>query len=307
MRVPFAENRFRLPFASAAAEQRGTLAETPGGGAAVSEPTKILRPARPASGPAADLREALVESRRFVLPADPRGSPQVEIPSDRKGDWPARAVLARDGAGVAEQFRHLAVRVRARLAEDGRRTLAVTSATRSDGKTTVVCNFALAMASIASADRVALLELDLRRPRVADGLRVKPEVGIESVLAGDAPLESARLRTQFDSLDLFLARGPARNALELLSGPDVLSLFEALASSYRFVVVDTPPVLLVPDSPLLVPNLDACLFIVRRGRTRLAALANALDMLPEDKLLGVFINQIAAPVRSREYGYYAKS
>lgn len=266
----------------------------------MSDVRGIPRSARRSGGPTAN-----ADGARLALADDPPGAPRVEIPVHRRGDWRSRAILAQERGAVAEQFRHLAVRVRSQLATDGQRTLAVTSATRGDGKTTVVCNFALAMASVCGDDRVALVEFDLRRPRVGEGLGVRPEVGIESVLAGEASLESARIRTQFDSLDLFLVRDPQMRAHELLSGPHTSGLVRSIASRYRFVIVDTPPVLLVPDTPLLIPEVDAALIIVRRGHTRLAALTSALDLLPEEKLLGVFVNELASPVRSREYGYYA--
>lgn len=239
-------------------------------------------------------------------PAGPvdAAQPPARISRDRVGFWQARAVhLDRPGA-VAERFRHLAVRVRRELANLDGQALVVASALREEGKTVTSCNLALALASMAAERRVALIDLDLRRPSVARAMGVQPRVGIDRVLRGDASLASARLPTDFPSFDLYLAGQPTRNAHELLSTPALPRMLAELREQYAVIIADSPPVLLVPDVPLIVSHFDACLVVARAGKTARSSFQEMLNLLPRDRLLGGFLNEVRSSPHATEYGYY---
>ena len=258
---------------------------------------------RTRSGPSAVQPSAGLEASRPAA-TSPGLAGSVEIPTERTGSWVARATLAQPHGAVAEHFRHFALRLLRALEARGARSVAATSALRGEGKTTVSCNVALALAMLGEGRRVALVDLDLRRPRIAAALGVETKVGIESVLADATPLESARLATQLPSLDLYLARqaSPAANGL---FGSAAAAALSALTERYDLVVVDTPPVLLVPDAALLLPHLAAYFSVVRLGVTRRVALARALQELPEEKRLGAFVNEMPRPRYYHHYGYYS--
>jgi capsular exopolysaccharide synthesis family protein len=222
----------------------------------------------------------------------------------RTGFWQARAVVMERPGAVAERFRHLAVRVRRELDASGGQTLLVTSSLREEGKTVTSCNLALALASMASEQRIALLDLDLRRPSVARALGVRPKIGLDQVLRGDASLASARIHTDIPALDLFLAASPMRHAHEVLATAALPRLLAELRQQYALVVVDTPPVLLVPDVPLIVPHFDACLVVARVGKTARSAFQDMLALLPRPKVLGGFLNEVRASGHAAQYGYY---
>jgi hypothetical protein len=122
----------------------------------------------------------------------------------RRGEWRARAVALDGGSAATECFRHLALKVRAELERRSLRSVAVTGPLRSEGKTTIACNLALALASISRGREVALVDLDLpslRRPRLPDprlggmrgasGKRALSEVCIH-IEAGRRRLPAAR-------------------------------------------------------------------------------------------------------------------
>jgi protein-tyrosine kinase len=93
------------------------------------------------------------------------------------------AIVLRDEPGV-EACRHLAVKLRAELDRRGAGAVAVVSALQGEGKTTVACDLALALASMSGAAAVALVDLDLRNPSVARYMGLLVEVGIEDYFAG---------------------------------------------------------------------------------------------------------------------------
>lgn len=227
------------------------------------------------------------------------------IPRTRSGPWPTRAVLLDPRQHHTERFRRFAVRVRQELKRHGMTSVLITSPVRSEGKTFTACNLALALASMAAGGRIALLELDTRRPSASQGLGVSPAVGIEEVLAGAADLGAARIRTDLPSLDLYLVRKPPPQAHEILALPSLERIFCELGTHYATVVVDSPPVLLVPDVSLILGHVDACVAVVRAGRSRLRAAHDMFEQLPREKLLGVFVNDISTPHHAAEYSYYS--
>ncbi|HKJ23387.1 MAG TPA: CpsD/CapB family tyrosine-protein kinase, partial [Myxococcota bacterium] len=256
-----------------------------------------------APAPLAPRNPAIPDAGPPPAPLDPV-QPPVAIERRREGFWQARAVYADRPGAVAERFRHLAVRVRRELDKRDGRTLIVASALREEGKTVTSCNLALALASMASERRIALLDLDLRRPSVARALDVTPRLGIERVLRGSASLGSARIPTDIPSLDLYLAAEPTRHAHELLATGALARVLAELREQYAVVVTDTPPVLLVPDVPLIAPHFDACMLVARVGKTARSNFRDMLSLLPREKLIGGFLNQVRAASHATDYGYY---
>lgn len=231
----------------------------------------------------------------------------ARISTARDGDWAARAVWAARSSPYAEAYRHLALRVGNELEPRHRRSVLVTSALPQDGKTVTACNLALAFASLASGERVALVDLDLRLPRVAVCFGLQPRVGMVDVLSGDAPLHAAAIATEaaLDVYPVAAARGAAHQLLGRAELGDVLKRLEA---SYRWVICDTAPVLLVPDVQIVAPYVGACLAVVRAGRTPRSSLRELAERLPPEKAIGFFLNDARPPLHARRYrrsAYYA--
>ncbi|MCP5055830.1 MAG: CpsD/CapB family tyrosine-protein kinase [bacterium] len=247
-------------------------------------------------------REAIAEEPSRARP-DPE--PPIEIPLAPPEKGHGRAVLLEPEGPIAEHYRHFAIRLNRTLKEASARSVMITSAARSEGKTTTACNLALALSSIAGGRQIAFVELDIRRPSAAGELGVTPRVGIEAVLASDARLPEARLTTNLPDLDLYLASEPRDDALSLLSGPQLPPALRELGRQYDLVVIDSPPVLPVPDVPLILQHADAALVVARAGISRKHAFEETLQMLGREKLVGVFLNQSGSARTSRYYGYYS--
>jgi Mrp family chromosome partitioning ATPase len=217
-------------------------------------------------------------------------SRHAEISRERAGFWQARALLMPDQRAVAERFRHLAVRISRELVARGSSTLLVTSSAREEGKSVVSCNLALALASMSSGERVALVDLDLRGPSVARGLGIPVETGFEAVLRGECGLDAVRVGTDIPTLDVFPSEHVA-DAHELLSLPALGQALSELRRDYRVVVIDCPPVLLFPDVPLVSSTIGSCLLVARAGQSRRRELMETLGMLSREDIVGVFLNE----------------
>ena len=236
-------------------------------------------------------RDGPVISPEEEAPAfDAMGRAKVEIPRHKYGFWTARAVLV-DGSPVADRFRHFALRVKQELEKRGAKSVVVTSALRGDGKTVTACNLAMALASIAAGKRIALLDLDLRNPSIARAIAAVPIAGVEEVFEGKRALGFIRIRTDVQSLDVLPVADPVPHAHELLARPEVGKVLQELESRYDLVVCDAPPVLPVPDVPLILPHVGACLLVAGAGSTRQSAFREMLELLPQEKLIGAFLNR----------------
>lgn len=228
----------------------------------------------------------------------------VAIPLRRDDADAARTVLLEPSSPAAERYRHFSIKVRRALHELRTRSVVLTSAMGGEGKTTTSCNLALALASTSGKRRVALVDLDLRRPGAARGLGVRPRVGIEAVLRGDARLQDARMTTQLTSLDLFLAREPTSEAHELLAAETLGQVLHQIDARYESIVIDAPPVLFVPDVPLILHHGAACVLVAQPGVTRRKAFLELLDLVPRERIVGVFLNRAPLDSHKSHYGYY---
>ena len=230
----------------------------------------------------------------------------VPISRERDAAWPARAVWASPRSHFAEAFRDLALRLRERLASEEGTSILVTSGLPGAGKTLTACNLALALASFGTDESVALVDFDLRVPGVANALGLRPAVGIESVLRGQLPLEAVASVTD-SGVHAYPVAEAGEAAHEMLARSELSDVLKRLESRYRWVICDSPPLLLVPDAQLLAPHVGACLAVVRAGRTPRAAFRELCGRLPHDRMVGFFLNDVRPPRHtSRHYksAYY---
>lgn len=208
----------------------------------------------------------------------------------------------------AEQYRTLRY-VLEQMARAGQLTtvVAITSATVGDGKTTTAINLAGALGQAPEA-RVLLVDADLRRscvggqlgfgdspaPGLADAI-LDPGVSLDDVVRGCPP---------FNLSVLPAGRRPAA-PYEVLKSPRLGVLLEAARQRYDYILVDTPPVVPVPDCRLLAKWVDGFLVVVAAHKTPRPLVAEALTVLDPAKVLGLVFNGDDRPFAGyyHAYGY----
>lgn len=268
----------------------------------------------PSAGPSPDpLRERkpdpeILETFRALAPpaTQVEREPVAPVPvsTEKQCRWQSREVIVDAHAAASESLRHLALRLRRELESRGEHSVAVLSALRREGKTTLACNLALALASLGAGRSVALVDLDLRLPRVAASMEIRGAVGIEDVLLGRATLRDACVSIGNPPLDVYPALRAQDDAHRTLGLPALRSAIRELEHEYEIVVVDTPPVLLVPDAPLLLESVKSAIAVVRARVTTQGSVQAMCKLLPQQRLIGMVLNDGALPVGSRHYGYY---
>jgi Mrp family chromosome partitioning ATPase len=263
--------------------------------------------AAPVSPPPAERepRERLAPTIAAPPPAAERSPARVvRLSSDREGSWAPRALIVDRTGAAPEMLRHLAVRVRRELKNRGGRSVAIVSAQREEGKTTMSCNLALALASLEHQRNVALVDLDLRNPNVGKGLGIRGESGIDDVLLGRCELAAARVGVAEPLLDVYPTRQQLDDAHKIIGLPAFAAIVRALERQYEIVVFDTPPVLLVPDAALILETVSCAVAVVRAGRSRRRAFDTLREHLPAGRLAGVILNEGQLPLVKGSYGYY---
>ena len=169
----------------------------------------------------------------------------------------------------------------------------VTSPSQGEGKSTTVANLAVGLAR--AGRRVVLVEGDLRRPRIHDFFGLDHNVGVTSILLGDANMAQAMQQVPDVPRLYLLASGPVPpNPSEMLASERTGEVLRSLADLADFVLIDCPPVLPVTDATVLAHRVDATLLVVNGGITKQAQLRLAVELLGqvEAPLAGVMINRV---------------
>ena len=160
------------------------------------------------------------------------------------------------------------------------RVLAVTSPEAGDGKLTIAVNLAIALAQ--SGRSVALVETDLRHPRLAKALDLAPDLGLADVLSGGEPgtsIQAAHQPWLPGSLSVICAGSPVPNPSELLSSDRYAAALADLRTNYDYVICLTGPILAATDAVIVARLSDGALLVLRHAQTtttQVAAAATAL-------------------------------
>ncbi|WP_052226234.1 polysaccharide biosynthesis tyrosine autokinase [Microbacterium mangrovi] len=205
-----------------------------------------------------------------------------------------------------ESYRQIRTGLRFASVDAQMRTIAVTSANQSEGKSTTAVRLAQVLAE--SGERVLLIDADLRRPTMARKFGIDGTVGLSEVLSGQLPLRDAVVATQHENLLVLPSGGIPPNPSEML-GSQALGQLLAEVRRECLVIVDTPPVLPVTDALLVGALVDGVVFVAAVGQTRKAEVVAARTFLEPAKahLLGVVMNKVPLGDSDSGYQYYRYS
>ncbi|KAA1380470.1 polysaccharide biosynthesis tyrosine autokinase [Aeromicrobium fastidiosum] len=202
----------------------------------------------------------------------------------------------------AESFRVLRTNLQFIDPDAHHKVFVVTSSLPGEGKTTTAANLALALAE--GGEKVVLVEGDLRRPKVAEYLRLESSVGLTTVLIGKLVLEDAIQSTASEGLAVLTSGSTPPNPAELLKSSSMAAVIASLREAYDIVLIDAPPLLPVTDGALLAAQADGALLVVRHGKTTTDQVTLAVERLEAVGAapVGVIFNM--TPAKSRDgYGY----
>ncbi|WP_420812608.1 CpsD/CapB family tyrosine-protein kinase [Planococcus versutus] len=206
---------------------------------------------------------------------------------------------------VSEQFRTLRTNIHFTSPDGDIRSLVVTSASHSEGKSTTSSNLAIVFAQ--EGKRVLLIDADMRKPTMHQTFKIPNTRGLSNVLARQIALKMAIQSSGIENLDLLPCGSIPPNPAELLSSPNMDFLFDHALDTYDLLIFDTPPVLSVTDSVILANKCEGTILVVNSGKTERAQALKAKEAITaaaKIRLLGVVINNVENQQEMGDAAYY---
>jgi receptor protein-tyrosine kinase len=155
-----------------------------------------------------------------------------------------------------------------------------------------------------TAERVLLLEGDLRKPTLGTHLGIGTLPGLGDWSLADKPIHKFIYR--FDSLQLWVlpAGSTPENPVSILQSARFLELYSQLSASFDWILIDAPPLLPMADVSFWSRQADGLLLVVREGRTPKTILKKGLETLDNPKVIGVVVNDAHGLEKSYYEHYY---
>ncbi|MBM6577483.1 polysaccharide biosynthesis tyrosine autokinase [Microvirga sp. SRT01] len=207
---------------------------------------------------------------------------------DVGGSDPISALVDHSQSAYAEGYRNLAASVLEAAGSGKVRTIALTSALPNEGKTTASIGLARIVAM--SGPKVVLVDADMRRPSIASALGLRPDVGLQQVLDGEATLDEALVRDSDSPLYILPMLRAGIGGTQALNNGSFDRLIEDLKVRFDVVIFDASPVLPVVDGRLVAKKVDSTVLLVRWRKTPDAAVEMAVHLL---QTLGVKMTGVA--------------
>lgn len=205
---------------------------------------------------------------------------------------------------VSRLFDLLRTQVLQKMESNGWRTLAIVSPTPEAGKTFVAINLSISIAQQAHKSAL-LVDLDLRRPKVATYLGLPVSKSLRDYLDGTASLAQILVNPSIPRLVIAPLLKAIANSAEVLSSKRIQLLLSDLRDRYesRIVVLDMPSILVADDAMVILPHVDCVLLVLGDGRHSEAEIEETLRLIPNKNILGTVLNRVDAPVSNHYYDY----
>lgn len=206
---------------------------------------------------------------------------------------------------VSENYRTLRTNIQFSSIDKKVKVIVVTSTGPSEGKSTVASNLAVVTAQ--EGKKTLLIDCDLRKPVQHKRFGLSNVTGLSDLLAGETTFVEVVQKSGINNLLVLTAGTKPPNPSELISSSKMKQFINTLRESLDFIIIDTPPILLVTDSQLLASFTDGYILTVASGETDRNAAAKSKELLNNvnAKILGVVLNKLNLNDKGY-YGYYGK-
>ena len=216
---------------------------------------------------------------------------------------PAMQVLRQPTSAYSEALRRLHIGIELSETANSPKTILISSATPSEGKSVIVASLGRLLAS--SGKRVLLIDCDWRSPRLHQIFRCSNRDGLASLLIDkESDLENTIHHDALSGVDVMTSGPWSPRSAHLLSSDRMRHLLEALEQHYEFIILDTPPALVTADVLSLSRLVEKVVFVVRWGHTRQEAVLEALKQIidAQGDVAGVVMSRVVSK-QYRQYSY----
>jgi general secretion pathway protein A len=211
-----------------------------------------------------------------------------------------------DDPGAVRQYHVLWNKVLSSPDAAKRRVILVTSSLPQEGKTITSVNLAATIAQETGV-RVLLIDADLRAPRVHESLGIEDgRIGLADVLQDKCEFGAALCNYELPRLYVMTAGAIPQDPLAFLISPKMNAALDHARNMFHYVIIDSPPIIPIPDTVQLADMVDGVLLAVKARSTPREVVARALDDLYQKPILGLVLNDIdgkLALAKGQQYGY----
>jgi capsular exopolysaccharide synthesis family protein len=201
-----------------------------------------------------------------------------------------------------EQYRRLAAVLHHAQASSGLKVVMIASAVPGEGKTLTASNLALTF-SESYKRSVLLIDADLRRPALHHVFGVDNVAGLMDGLSAVRETKM-QVRQLSSHLALLPAGRASSDPMAGLTSERMRGVINEAREVFDWVIVDTPPVVLLPDAHLLGSMVDGAIVVIKAGSTAYDLVKRAIEALGRDRILGTVLNRAEAGAHATGYGYY---
>jgi succinoglycan biosynthesis transport protein ExoP len=203
---------------------------------------------------------------------------------------------------VSEAVRNLRTSILMSNLNQVKQVIMLTSSVPKEGKT--VLSFALARNMVGLGKRILLIEADIRRRVHSVKIDRNNTVALLDLVAGDKKWKEVSLYVEELGFDILTATRSDKNAADIFASQRFSELLTELREYYDYIIIDSPPVLAVPDARLIGAISDANIYVVEWNKTTCAQVDQGLEMLSSIGVntIGLVLNQID-PHKTKTYGY----
>ncbi len=216
-----------------------------------------------------------------------------------------RVIVSKAIAPVSvEQYRRLAATLHHAQADRGIKRVMITSAVTGEGKSLTATNLALTL-SQSYRRRVLLIDADLRRPSLHRIFQVQNVFGLTEGLKARDERQLAIVEIS-GHLSLLTAGRPDPDPMSGLTSDRMRRILNEASTKFDWIVIDTPPVALLPDANLLAAMVDVAVLVVGASRTPYDLVQRAAESIGRDKIMGIVLNRVESTgfVDPHYHSYY---
>ncbi|PKN67643.1 MAG: tyrosine protein kinase [Deltaproteobacteria bacterium HGW-Deltaproteobacteria-12] len=201
-------------------------------------------------------------------------------------------------------YKVLRTRILRRTVDQGGHSLMITSALPGEGKTVTAINLALTFAK-EYEQTVLLVDGDLRMQRIHELMGYESDKGLLDYLIDDCPVSDLIVWPGIEKLSVISGGRTINESSESLTSPRMRELVADMKSRYpeRYIFFDVPPVLAGADAMAFAPLVDWIIFVVHAGQTSMQDVNRALQVLPQEKILGLVLNRQTTQLKAYPYRY----
>jgi capsular exopolysaccharide synthesis family protein len=230
--------------------------------------------------------------RQLALPClgiIPRVLSQAEHPSlSEQSRLEAQLMAER----VLEAYRSLRTAILVSRGQTSPQTILLTSALPGEGKTTTAAQLGIVLAQ--TNRPTLILDLDLRKPEIYEHFKVTQNLGLSYLLEYGSSLSREICETNYHNLYLLPGGTAVPNPSELIGSRWMLEALAFLRQHFRYIVIDSAPVLSFTDTTIISPHIDATIFVVRSGHSSFEAPKKAKETIENagGRIRGAVINDV---------------